>query len=433
MTYDEMISYIEGVSRFGICLGLGRIKELLKRLSNPEKNLPVIHVAGTNGKGSFCTFISQILMEAGYKVGRYISPTLYDYREKLQINHRWIEKEAAAALMTKIRDVCRDMEKDGFEHPTLFEIETAMAFLYFQQEKCDFVVLEVGMGGLEDSTNVITCPILSVITSISLDHTAILGETLEAIAVQKAGIIKENCPVLVYEQNDRAMAVIKSQALQKNAAVSVTDWRSLCVKSTGLTGQCFDYKDYTNLQICMAGMYQMYNASAAVDAAKQLRALGIFITRDAIYEGLRKAQWHGRFEVLSVNPYVIVDGAHNEDGAKALAHSIETYFKGKKLIGLMGVFADKDYETILKLMMPHLKILYTHKPHGDRGLESSALKRVAEYTGDNVKIVDAGTVIKAYEQARRSATPEDVILSFGSLSTIGELSSYIKKGETDGR
>lgn len=448
MTYDEMKSYIEGVGRFGISLGLGRIRELLLRLSNPEKNLRVIHVAGTNGKGSFCTFISQILIEAGYKVGRYISPTLYGYRERLQINHEWIEKEAAAALMTRLKTVCEAMAADGFEYPTLFEIETAMAFLYFNERKCDFVVLEVGMGGLEDSTNVIEKPLLSVITAISRDHMAMLGSTISEIAVQKAGIIKKNCPVFTFEQEDGAMAVLQQRAQALSAPMTVADKNAVLVKKTGLSSQCFDYKSYKNLEIKMAGVYQIENAAAAAEAAKILMSLGISIKREAVYAGLKKAVWHGRFEVLSEKPYVIADGAHNEGGAIALRESIDTYFKGKRLIGLAGVFADKDYETILKLLMPYFKRLYTHKPEGSRGLDSGKLaaaakeiaaqqflekeavdaKKNAGNAVEAVEIFDAKTVTEAAKMALKAAAPDDVILSFGSLSTIGALSRYIKKG-----
>lgn len=431
MTYDEMKRYIEGVAKSGIHLGLCRIEELLYRLSNPEKNLCVIHVAGTNGKGSFSTFISQILIESGYKVGRYISPTLYGYRERLQINHRWIAKETAAWLMTMVREGCEAMAADGFEYPTLFEIETAMAFLYFKQSQCDFVVLEAGMGGREDSTNVIEKPLLSVITSISLDHMAVLGRSIHEISEQKAGIIKEGCPVLVYEQSETALEVIRREAEGKHAFVTVADWKGLCIKKTGLVGQCFDYKDYKALEIRMPGVYQIYNAAAAVAAATVLRASGISISREAIYAGLKNAVWPGRFEVLSKNPLVIVDGAHNEGGAQALRESIETYFKNKKLIGLMGVFADKDYEKILGILLPYFKVLYTHKPEGGRGLISSALaqsaRRMADKLGVRIQIIETETVSEAAELSAEAASPDDVILSFGSLSTIGQLSRYIKE------
>lgn len=448
MTYDEMKSYIESVGRFGISLGLGRIKELLLRLSNPEKNLRVIHVAGTNGKGSFCTFISQILIESGYKVGRYISPTLYGYRERLQINNQWIEKEAAAALMTRLKAVCEAMAADGFEYPTLFEIETAMAFLYFNEKKCDFVVLEVGMGGLEDSTNVIEKPLLSVITAISLDHMSVLGTTISEIAAQKAGIIKKNCPVLTYTQVPEAMALLQRAAKDMSSPLTVADKKAVSIKKTSLTGQCFDYKSYKNLEIKMAGVYQIYNAAAAIEAAEILMDFGIFVSREAVCAGLKKAVWHGRFEVLSEKPYVVADGAHNEGGAMALKESIDTYFRGKKLIGIMGVFADKDYEKILKILLPYFKVLYMHTPEGSRGLDSGKLTDFAKtlakrqalpqeaVSGEekagavsaDIEIIDAKTVTEAAELALRAASPDDVLLSFGSLSTIGALSRYMKKG-----
>lgn len=428
MTYDEVMNYIEGVNRFGVQLGLARIEELLKRLSNPEKNLRIIHVAGTNGKGSFCAFISQILIESGYKVGRYISPTLYDYRERIQINHEYISEAAAAECMTKIKDMCEAMVSDGFEHPTLFEIETAMAFMYFKNEDCDIVVLEVGMGGRLDSTNVITKPLLSVITSISLDHTGILGSSVSEIAAEKAGIIKKGCPVLVYDQDEEVLEVIKKEGARQFAPVMVTEWASLQVTDCSLEGQYFNYKIFKDLKITMCGVYQVYNAAAAAEAAGRLKLLGLKIEEEAVYKGLERAVWPGRFEILQKYPTVIADGAHNPGGAKALKESLDTYFKGKKLIGIMGVFADKDYRKILEILLPDFKVLYTHRPDHTRGLDDGLLKAAAKEAGSTAAVYAAGTVEKAAAMALENAKEDDVIISFGSLSTIGHLSRFIRNG-----
>lgn len=429
MTYDEVMKYIEGVNRFGVHLGLARIEELLKRLSNPEKNLRIIHVAGTNGKGSFCAFISQILIESGYKVGRYISPTLYDYRERIQMNHEYISKSAVAAYMTKIKDICTAMVSDGYEHPTLFEIETAMAFLYFKDEHCDIVVLEVGMGGRLDSTNVIADPLLSVITSISLDHTQVLGGSICEVASEKAGIIKRECPVLVYEQDKEALEVVKKESILQKAPVTVTDWSLLQVTECSLEGQYFNYKAFKDLKITMCGVYQVYNAAAAVDAACRLKSAGIKIEREAVYKGLERAVWPGRFEILQRCPLVIADGAHNPGGAKALKESLDTYFHGKKLIGIMGVFADKDYQKILEILLPNFKTLYTHRPKNKRGLDAGLLKEAAQKAPNSLEFVCAAdTIEEAAGMALENAKEDDVIISFGSLSTIGYLSRFIKNG-----
>ena len=269
MTYEEAIDYIGSISSFGIKLGMERIVSLLSHLDDPQKFLKVIHVAGTNGKGSFGTFLSEILMASGYKVGRYISPALYDYRERIQINGQYISKEAVSGYIEKIRKICLQMTAGGEEHPTVFEVETAMALMYFWDMDCDYVVLEVGMGGRLDSTNVIDEPLLSVITSISKDHTQALGDTLEAIAGEKAGIIKEGCPVLAYDQDESVIKVLRTQAQQRHAPLILTDWTALCVSGTSIQGQTFDYQALHGLTIHMAGIYQVYNAAAAVQAALQ--------------------------------------------------------------------------------------------------------------------------------------------------------------------
>lgn len=436
MTYEEAIDYIGSISSFGIKLGMERIVSLLSHLDDPQKFLKVIHVAGTNGKGSFGTFLSEILMASGYKVGRYISPALYDYRERIQINGQYISKEAVSGYIEKIRKICLQMTAGGEEHPTVFEVETAMALMYFWDMDCDYVVLEVGMGGRLDSTNVIDEPLLSVITSISKDHTQALGDTLEAIAGEKAGIIKEGCPVLAYDQAESVIKVLRTQAQQRHAPLILTDWTALCVSGTSIQGQTFDYQALHGLTIHMAGIYQVYNAAAAVQAALLLEKGGIPIRPEAIYDGLRAARWPGRFEIIKNKPVVIVDGAHNPGGAAALAKSIETYFKGRKLIGVMGVFADKDYVRILERLLPYFKTLYTHCPKNARGLASNELaaaaKAAALRKGLNVRIIDGGQTEEACKMAFDEAEEEDVIAAFGSLSTVKTVSETFKALKKEG-
>lgn len=436
MTYEEALDYIGSIGSLGIKLGMERIVSLLGRLGNPQTALKVIHVAGTNGKGSFCTFLSEILRASGYKVGRYISPALYDYRERIQVDGQYISEEAVAGYIENIRKICLQMTNSGQEHPTVFEVETAMALLYFRDMACDYVVLEVGMGGKLDSTNVIDAPLLSVITSISKDHTQALGDTLEAIAGEKAGIIKEGCPVLAYSQDESVIKVLRAQAARRHAPFVLTDWKKLCVHETSVTGQVFDYGLLHGLNIQMAGVYQVYNGAAAVQAALLLEKGGVTIRPEAVYEGLRKARWPGRFEIIAKSPMVIADGAHNPGGAAALAKSIETYFKNQKLIGVMGVFADKDYVRILEQLLPYFKALYTHCPENARGLASKKLAAAAEETarknGLEVRIIDCGRTQDACRRAFEAAQPSDVIAAFGSLSTVKTVSETFKALKKEG-
>lgn len=423
MDYEEAMAYISRLSQFGSMLGLGRMQELMKRLANPEKCLKVIHVAGTNGKGSVCAFLSAVLRAAGYRVGRYISPAVFDYRERIQVDDAYIDEDFFCETLSVIRETCDEMASEGMEHPTVFEIETAMAFMYFKEMQCDFVLLEVGLGGRLDATNVIERPVLSVITFISYDHMDVLGHTLGEIAAEKAGIIKKRCPVVVCDQEEEALDEIMGQCIRMLAQPSLTDWANLHVKSLGMEGQVFDYKDYKNLEISMAGEYQVKNAAAAVEVLLNLKSQGVQFTGEQLRNGLKQAKWRGRFEKIHEDPCIIVDGAHNPQGARGLARSISAYFKEKHLIYIMGVFADKDYEQILEILSPYSDTLITFTPENARGLPSEALARAAEPYYIHVR--DGQTLRNAVEMALDLAEKEDIIISFGSLSTIGEICDII--------
>lgn len=424
MTYDEAMAYIEKTEKLGSVLGLERIKMLLNRLGNPQDALRLVHVAGTNGKGSFCAFLSSILETAGYKVGRFISPTLYDYRERIQINRQMIGKDALAECMESIAAVCRQMSEEGFGHPTAFEIETAMAMMYFKAQCCDAAVIEVGVGGRMDSTNVIKRPLLSVITEIGMDHMKLLGDTIEQIAGEKAGIIKEGCPVLSYAQRCEVMPVLEAACAAAHTRLHIAGFDKISLVKRRMSGQTFNYRQFEGLKISLAGTYQIQNAAAAIDAALLLREQGYSIEEAHIRRGLLQASWHGRFEKISANPTVIVDGAHNPDGAKVLADSIKAYFNGRRLIYMMGVFADKDYREILKVLRPFSDTLITLCPPSDRGLPSAAL--AAEAKAYYPTVIDGQNVRSAYQYALKCANDDDIIISFGSLSTIGDFYDIIK-------
>ena len=416
MTYEETMDWIQQIGKSGIILGLDRMEELLNRLGRPEQDLKMIHVAGTNGKGSVCTFIAAILEAAGYKVGRYISPTLYDYRERIQINGIYIEPEALAEGMSEIREICEAMAAEGLEAPTVFEVETALGFWYFKKNGCDFVVLETGMGGRLDSTNVAVHPILSVITSISMDHMAQLGNTLSEIAFEKAGILKPGTPAVIGPQKPEAMAVLLEQCREKNITPEIGDWNRLTVKERRLFDACqiFDYKQYKNLTIHLGGTYQVENACIAIEAIEALKLENPM--RTAIIQGLSRAKWPGRFQCLSREPLIFIDGAHNADGAAALRESVEAYFPEQRKILIMGVFADKDYRAILEEMHSVSKTLISFTPENIRGLDSAELKNAAQPYFEQV--IDAKTAGNALDIAKTQAKSGDVIIIFGSLSTI---------------
>ena len=415
MTYEETMDWIQQVGKTGIVLGLERMEELLNRIGRPERALNIIHVAGTNGKGSVCTFIAAILEAAGYKVGRYISPTLYDYRERIQINGVYIETEDLTDGMSRIREICESMTADGLEVPTVFEVETALSFWYFKKKNCDFVVLETGMGGRLDSTNVVEHPVLSVITSISMDHMAQLGNTLSAIAYEKAGILKQGTPAVFASQKPEAMEVLRAQCREKNISSAVMAGERLIIRERRLfVHQTFDYKQYKGLNIHLDGTYQVGNACLAIEAIEALK-LEIPVEK-VITQGLSAARWPGRFQCLSKQPLIFIDGAHNPDGAAALRETVETYFPKQRRILIMGVFADKDYEAILKEMHSVSEILISFTPQNVRGLDSGALKIAAQRYCDQA--FDAKTAENALKIAKKQAGPEDVIIIFGSLSTI---------------
>lgn len=425
MTYEESMEWVEQIGKTGIHLGLERMEALVKALGHPEEKLKIIHVAGTNGKGSVCTMIASVLEVMGYKVGRYISPTLYDYRERIQINGEYIEKTALADGMSRLREICERMVAEGDGMPTVFEVETALSFWYFKQKKCDYVVLETGMGGRLDSTNVIRHPVLTVITSISMDHMDQLGNSLEAIALEKAGILKEGAPAVIYPQKKEVMSVVEKVCQEKGIFVNDVDLSQVKIRGCDfcetenvlIVEQKFDYKSYKNLKIHLAGIYQVPNACLAIEALEALDLKNPL--NEALYQGMEKAEWPGRFQCLAKKPLTFIDGAHNPEGAKSLRESIEAYFPGRKCISVMGVFADKDYQGILKEMAAVSDTIITFTPENARGLESSLLCQAAR--NFYREAIDGGIAANAVELARTKAGADGLIIIFGTLSTISTI------------
>ncbi|AEF17711.1 FolC bifunctional protein [Thermoanaerobacterium xylanolyticum LX-11] len=422
MNYSDAIKYIHNTNKFGIKLGLDNIRRLLEYMGNPQKKLKFIHVAGTNGKGSTCAFINSILINAGYKVGLYTSPYLEEFEERMRINNKNIPKDKLADYVEYVKDVVDRLLADGYHHPTEFELITAIAFKYFRDENVDFVVLEVGLGGRFDATNVIDNSLVSVISTIDYDHMDKLGDTLEKIAYEKAGIIKENGIIVSFYQKDEALQVIERVANLKKASLDILDINDVEIIESNSEYQIFNYRDYKNLKICIIGKHQIYNASLALMAVEKLRSQGITISEEAIRVGLADAKWPGRIEVLSRCPFIVIDGAHNPQGMSVLKEALNL-FSYERLVLVIGMLKDKDTDKMLKLIVPLADIVITTKPVSDRAY-------TAEELAEKIKGVNPlhfEDIDDAINEALRKANKKDLILFCGSLYMIGHVRTYLKK------
>ncbi len=420
MTENKALEYIESISGLGIVPGLDSIRELCRRLGNPQDSLKFVHVAGTNGKGSVCTYIASVLSAGGYRVGRYISPTIFQYRERIQVDGKCISKAALGRLMEQVKSACDEMVAEGMHQPTPFEVETALGFLYFQEKKCHIVVLETGMGGLSDATNLISNTMVAVLTPISMDHMKFLGKTLSEIAEQKAGIIKAGCSVVSARQEENAMKVIAERAADLGCTLTVAEAEKITGTKYGLERQRFTYGGFTGLEISLAGKFQVENACLAVEVLKVLGECGFPVREQKLRQGLLEAEWLGRFSVIGKKPYFVVDGAHNEDAAKRLVESVEFYFTNKRIIYIMGVLKDKEYEKIIALTHSLADQIITVTPPGNpRAMAAYELAQEVAEVHKNVTAVDS--LEEAVEMSRLLAGKEDVILAFGSLSFLGRL------------
>lgn len=420
MNYREAMDYIEEAGKYGISPGLDSIKELCGRLGDPQKNLTFVHVAGTNGKGSVTAYIASVLQCGGYRVGMYVSPAVRDFREIIQVNGRYIAKAALCRHMEKVKEVCDAMAEEGLPHPTPFEIETAVGFLYYTEKKCDIVVMETGMGGSLDATNVVENTKVAVIASVSRDHMKYLGETLREIAAQKAGIIKKGCRVAVMGQKEEVLSVIAQKAASLDCPLSVADSRRAKHIHYGPAKQSFDYGGLEKVEIHLAGQYQIDNAVLALEALKALGEEGFPVAEEKLRLGMAQARWPGRFTVVGKHPYFIVDGAHNEDAAAQLAQSLEYYFPKKRMIYIMGMLADKEYAKVIALTHALADQIITVTPPGTpRALPAYQLAQEVAKVHQNVTAADS--LEEAVEMSRLLAGKGDVIVAFGSLSFLGRL------------
>jgi dihydrofolate synthase/folylpolyglutamate synthase len=421
MDMKEAMEFISMNAWQGSRLGLERMEQLLRLLGNPEKKLKYVHIAGTNGKGSTASMLASVLAASGYKTGLYTSPYIQCFNERIQVNGEYISDDKIIEAVELMRQVIDEME----DKPTEFEIITVIAFLYFYQCRCDIVVLEVGMGGRLDSTNIIPKPEVAVITAIDLDHTLELGDTVEKIAGEKAGIIKDNCDVVLYQQKDSVFEVINSVCSAKTARLHMVNFNHIEVLSSDMQGQILNYEHFKNIKISLLGEYQQKNAAVALKTIEVLVNKGWQINEQKVKEGMINAKWPGRFEVLNRNPYFIVDGAHNPNGVQALADNIEAYFKDRKVIFIIGVLRDKNYKEMMNRIASYGKKFIVVPPENQRALSQSelALFLSGSFEIDVMEVVDVRAGI---DLALAMASEDDIIIAFGSLYMTGSIRGYFQ-------
>lgn len=424
MTYKESLNYIHSLNRFGIKPGLERINALLKRLGNPEEKLKCIHIAGTNGKGSTSTALANIMIAEGKKTGLFISPFVVNFRERIQINGEYIKEKDLANLTYEISKIVPEVEKELEDNITEFEFITALMFAYFKEQNCDVVILEVGLGGRLDSTNVITKPLASVITQIALDHIAVLGDTIDKIAYEKCGIIKADCPVITTShQNPRALPVIEKIAKDKNSPLKIANISSAENVKIAPYGSEFTYKGM-NITVNLAGRHQIENMTAAAETA-----LALGVSKTAIVRGIANTKFPARLEILSRSPLVILDGAHNENGADVLANYLDEH----KLtpVTLIGMMADKNCEAVVKKIASRSKAVFAVKVEGNPRTETAEnLSQIAgEYCVNSFTAENYGYALSlAFQRCKKTNLPLLICGSLYLASDIRDMAiNYLKK------
>ena len=424
MTYKESLNYIHSLNRFGIKPGLERINALLKRLGNPEEKLKCIHIAGTNGKGSTSTALANIMIAEGKKTGLFISPFVVNFRERIQINGEYIKEKDLANLTYEISKIVPEVEKEVEDNITEFEFITALMFAYFKEQNCDVVILEVGLGGRLDSTNVITKPLASVITQIALDHIAVLGDTIDKIAYEKCGIIKADCPVITTShQNPRALPVIEKIAKDKNSPLKIAHISLAENVKIAPYGSEFTYKGM-NITVNLAGRHQIENMTAAAETA-----LALGVSKTAIVRGIANTKFPARLEILSRSPLVILDGAHNENGADVLANYLDEH----KLtpVTLIGMMADKNCEAVVKKIASRSKAVFAVKVEGNPRTETAEnLSQIAgEYCVNSFTAENYGYALSlAFQRCKKTNLPLLICGSLYLASDIRDMAiNYLKK------
>ncbi len=430
--YQKSIEYIYNLNKFGIKLGLNNISQLLSLLDNPHLKIRTIHVAGTNGKGSTSTVIQSILKSAGYRVGLYTSPHLVSFEERIKINEEFISQHEVYDYLEKIKPAIKKVSNTaGCQHPTFFEVVTAMAFLYFYEKMVDFAVIEVGLGGRLDATNVCR-PLVSVITHIDFDHVDRLGNTLSKIAAEKGAIIKKNTPVVSALQLPEAGKVIKDIALKMDSPLYSygKEINSIPIKSQ-LDGNYFDYKgvfnDLKSVFVPLAGEYQIENTSLAIATIELLKNMNVKIKNEDIINGTKDSRWPGRFEIIREKPMIILDGAHNSNGINQFIFNMKKLLPDKKIIVILGIFQDKDYSAIIKTVIPQAHQVILTMADSPRATPLPILYEIAKHYIDADKLIETKNVSDAIEKSLQIAQEDDVICITGSLYTVGDAKAYFQK------
>ena len=422
MNYEQALQYIHSVNWTFCKPGLERITALCEALGNPQNKLRFIHVAGTNGKGSTSSMLASVLESAGYRTGLYTSPYIRTFCERIRVNGENIPKEELACLTERIRPIADAME----DKPTEFELITALAFAYFEASACDVVVLEVGLGGRLDSTNVIENTVLSIITGIDFDHTALLGNTIEEIATEKAGIIKANRPVLFGGSRGAAYDTVQKVAREKNAPFYTVDRSSYLQKEATLDGTTFDYLHYSNMHLPLLGAYQPYNATLVLTAIELLKEQGFAIDDEAVRRGLERVRWPARFELLSRDPIIIYDGGHNPEGVRAAVASVKNYFGSQRVNLLSGVMADKDRGEMIETMKPIIARAFTVTPNNPRSL--AAHEYAAQLASYGISATSYASVAEGVRAAIESSKQEGIpLVCLGSLYLYEEVEAAVRE------
>ena len=419
MTLDEALYYIHSVCWKGSVPGLERISALLDKMGHPERKLKFIHVTGTNGKGSTCAMLASMFTKAGYKTGLYTSPFLIRFNERIQIDGVQISDEE----ICRITEYIKPLADSIFEQPTEFEMVTALGFEYFARQGCDLVVCEVGMGGEFDATNVILPPEAAVICNIGLDHTEVLGDTLEKIAATKSGIIKPGCDAVIYREQPSVEAVIEDRCKAVGAKLHKADFADIHLLSHDLTGQVFDWERFKRLKLPLLGDHQLHNAAVALTTATVMQQRGWKLTDDDIREGLASVRWPGRFDVRRSDPLFIIDGGHNPQCMASLAENLKAYLAGRPITALTGVMADKDYSDMYRIVAPYISRYVTVTPDNPRALRAEALAEALRVYGKPVTACP--TVAEGVAEALRQTGSGEAVVAFGSLYMVGDIRAAV--------
>lgn len=420
MTYEEALTYIHSVCWKGSIPGLSRTRELLAKMGNPEQSMKYVHITGTNGKGSTAAMTASVLRKAGYRTGLYTSPFLWRFNERMNVDGADISDEELAEITEEVKPLAESMA----DHPTEFELVTVIAFAYFARHNCDIVVLEVGMGGALDSTNVIPAPEVAVMTNIGLDHTEYLGNTLEEIAATKAGIIKSGSEVVLYPSTPGVEAAVRQVCDRLQTPLTVANFSAIVPESRDFSGQTFSYGRYQKVRLPLLGKHQLCNCAVVLETVDALRRQGWRISGESLYDGIRDTVWPGRFELLRRDPVFIVDGGHNPQCLEALVENVREYLAGREITALTGVMADKDYTDMYALVAPYIQRFVTVTPDNPRAMPAQEL---AKFLGQFGKPAQAApSVEQGVLDAMALAGKDGVVLAFGSLYMTGTIRETVK-------